>query len=192
MLAELQTIDTGDVTLTQSMIILGVVPMVIVQLFRAVIDYFWPAGPQEIKKPMFSLVGISTAVLIFYALAAKDWLMGGIIIGFAAGGGYDFAKHMGGIVKKATNGNGNKPPLVPAAVLLLCAMLIAGGCSQVQMSPQYRQQLLMSNALVQSLNGDCQAGDPNACRDGLNESAKTLQKLVDAVDVRVLKGGDGR
>jgi len=85
-----------------------------------------------------------------------------------------------------------KPPASTAGVLLLCAMLIAGGCSQVQMSPQYRQQLLMSNALVQSLNGDCQAGDPNACRDGLNESAKTLQKLVDAVDVRVLKGGDGR
>jgi len=84
------------------------------------------------------------------------------------------------------------PPKATVGVLLLCAMLIAGGCSQVQMSPQYRQQLLMSNALVQSLNSDCQAGDPNACRDGLNASAQTLQMLVDAVDARPSKGGDVR
>ena len=70
------------------------------------------------------------------------------------------------------------------AVIFALIMLIAiaaAGCSQVQMSAAYRQELVMSNVLVQSLNADCQAGDPNACKEGLNESAKVLQLLIDAV-----------
>lgn len=64
--------------------------------------------------------------------------------------------------------------------IVLAAMLFVG-CSQVQMSPAYRQELLMSNILIQSLNQDCQAGDPNACKEGLAESARIVQLLVDAV-----------
>jgi len=64
--------------------------------------------------------------------------------------------------------------------VVVCLPLL--GCSQVQMSPAYRQQLVMSSILVQSLNEDCQAGDPNACEKGLAESARILQLLVDAVE----------
>ena len=69
-----------------------------------------------------------------------------------------------------------------AIVLAVLALMIVavGGCSQVQMSPAYKQELIMSNIVVQSLNADCQAGDPNACKEGLAESAKILQLLVDA------------
>jgi hypothetical protein len=64
---------------------------------------------------------------------------------------------------------------------LILLLAILGGCSQVQMSPAYRQNLEMTNVLVQSLNEDCRAGDPNACSKGLAESAEILQLLVDAV-----------
>lgn len=56
------------------------------------------------------------------------------------------------------------------------------GCSQVQMTQAYRQQLQMATALVSSLNADCQAGDPNACKQGLAEAARTLQLFLDAAD----------
>lgn len=71
-----------------------------------------------------------------------------------------------------------------AKILILFVLLPVVGCSQVQMSPAYQQELYMSNVLVQSLNADCQAGDPNACKEGLNESAQILQLLVDAVEGR--------
>lgn len=66
-----------------------------------------------------------------------------------------------------------------AALLILAFALF--GCSQVQMSPAYRQNLEATNVLVQELDARCQAGDPNACAGGLAESAKYLQGLVTAV-----------
>jgi len=156
MLAELQTIDAGDVNLTQTMIMLGVVPMIIVQLFRAVLEYFWPAGPDGIKKPLFMLVGIGTAVLMFYLMAMTDWLVGGIIIGLTATGTYEFTKNMGGIVNK----NGIKPPIGPAATLLLCFLVLTSGCISTQPNP--RADLAASQkiftATVDSLTALIQAG----------------------------------
>jgi hypothetical protein len=91
----------------------------------------------------------------------KDWMMGGIIIGLTATGGYEFTKNMGGIVKKATvNGNGNKPPVAPAAAILLCTMLLTSGCISSQPNP--RADLLASQkiftATVDSLTAMKQAG----------------------------------
>jgi len=75
-----------------------------------------------------------------------------------------------------------------AAIFLLA--LSMSGCSEVTMSPAYRMNLERTNVLVQSLNGDCAAGDPDACSKGLAESAEILQLLVDAVSgVDSTKGG---
>jgi len=74
-----------------------------------------------------------------------------------------------------------------AAIFLLAMSL--GGCSQVTMSPAYRQNLEMTNVLVAELDARCAAGDPNACRDGLAESAEYLAGLVDAVNGVDTKGG---
>ena len=77
---------------------------------------------------------------------------------------------------------------VAFAAIFLLAMSLAG-CSQVTMSLAYRQNLEMTNIVVQSLNADCAAGDPNACKQGLAESAEILQLLVDAVHGIDTKGG---
>jgi len=75
------------------------------------------------------------------------------------------------------------------AAIFLLAMSLAG-CSQVTMSPAYRQNLEMTNAAVAELDARCKGGDPNACRDGLAESAEYLAGLVDAVNgVDSTKGG---
>jgi len=75
------------------------------------------------------------------------------------------------------------------AAIFLLAMSMSG-CSQVQMSPAYRQNLEMTNVVVAELNARCKGGDPNACRAGLAESADYLQMLVDAVNgIDTTKGG---
>ncbi len=80
----------------------------------------------------------------------------------------------------------NRMILLTAVALLF----LFAGCSQVQMSPAYRQQLEMTAILVGSLNDDCQAGDDKACRQGLAESAEILKLLVDAVHGVDSTGGE--
>ena len=79
--------------------------------------------------------------------------------------------------------------IVAAAFAAIFLLALSMSCSQVQLSPAYRQNLEMTNVVVQSLNADCQAGDPNACAEGLAESAQILQMLVDAVHGVDTKGG---
>jgi len=77
------------------------------------------------------------------------------------------------------------------AIILLA--LSMAGCTQVWMSPGYKQNLEATAVVVTELDARCQGGDPNACRDGLAESAKYLQDLVDAVHgVDTTKGGQRR
>lgn len=56
------------------------------------------------------------------------------------------------------------------------------GCSKVQMSPQYAKNYKESVIIVAELNKRCQEGDQNACKDGLNEAAGTLQLYLDAME----------
>jgi len=68
---------------------------------------------------------------------------------------------------------------------LITAVIVAlavAGCGKVWMSAEYKEQLEMSNVVIQSLNADCQAGDDDACRRGLNESAAIVQLIVHAVN----------
>lgn len=69
------------------------------------------------------------------------------------------------------------------AVCLLLNILLAG-CSQVQMSPPYRQTVKMSAVRVAELNKRCQAGDQQACKEGLSAASSTLNLIVDALEGR--------
>lgn len=82
-----------------------------------------------------------------------------------------------------------------AAVTAVVMVLMLSGCGKVWMTAEYREQIEMSNVVIQSLNDDCQAGDDEACRKGLNESARIVQLIVDAADgvesSAPAEGGDG-
>ena len=67
--------------------------------------------------------------------------------------------------------------IVAAALVVI----LLAGCSKVRMSADYAKTLEMSEVVVAELNARCQAGDPNACEQGLAEASKTLSLLVDAL-----------
>ena len=83
-------------------------------------------------------------------------------------------------------------PIVTATVIICAALLLgAAGCGKVWMSADYRQQVEMSNVVIQSLNSDCRAGDDDACRRGLAESAAIVQLIIDAVHGVESQAGEG-
>ena len=63
-------------------------------------------------------------------------------------------------------------------MLILCALLI-GGCN-VYMSPEYQQTVTEAAKAINGLNENCQAGDPNACKAGLDKAAKTVNMILEA------------
>lgn len=75
-------------------------------------------------------------------------------------------------------------------VFILCFVLFFAGCYGVQMTPRYRQATEMAAITVGALNEECQAGDPNACRDGLDAASETLNLIVDALHGRDSDGTD--
>jgi len=72
-------------------------------------------------------------------------------------------------------------PSILGVLILLAGVLMFAGCSKVRMSSEYAVQLEISALNVSELNKRCQAGDDVACKEGLNEAAKTLNLLVDAL-----------
>jgi len=73
----------------------------------------------------------------------------------------------------------------------LPAMLMIGGCSDVQMTPAYHAQLQRAVMVSRELNQRCMEGEQAACQEGLAETSKTLQLLLDAANgVDSAKGGE--
>lgn len=67
-------------------------------------------------------------------------------------------------------------------ILIIIVLLVCAGCSQVQMSPPYRQTVQMSAIRVSELNERCQGGDAVACKEGLAAASKTLDLIVEAME----------
>lgn len=77
--------------------------------------------------------------------------------------------------------------------LLIAAMVIGWGCAErVSMSPGYARQVELASITADELNRRCQAGDPNACRVGLQRTTETLRLIIDAMHGRSSEGGDVR
>ncbi len=66
-------------------------------------------------------------------------------------------------------------------ILAICILFLMG-CSQVQMSPDYAAALRQAAIMAEVRNVDCQAGDPNECRENSQHCTETLKLLVDALD----------
>jgi len=178
---QIQKLSDIKITITPIMMMMSVFVSFAIQFIKAILERWSFFSADEIKKTLFPMITIALTMAAFYLAGVTEWPLAGAVMGLAASGGYTSFSGSAGLVKK--------PPAVLATTLLLCVMLLLAGCSQVQMSPPYRQNLEMTNIVVQSLNEDCQAGDPNACSKGLAESAEILQLLVDAVHGTTLKGG---
>jgi len=63
-------------------------------------------------------------------------------------------------------------------LIVIILILLIVGCSQVQMSAGYREQLESSAIVVAELNRRAQAGDVEAAKRGLNVASETLNLLV--------------
>jgi hypothetical protein len=167
-----------EVTLTPLMIVLAVPISFAIQFIKALANRLEFFKAEEISKSLFPMLSIVLTCLVYMMAGVENWIIAGVVMGLAASGGYQAFNGSAKLVSKS------KALTTAAALILICALLLIAGCSQIQMSPAYKQELYMSNVLVQSLNKDCQAGDPNACKQGLDESAKILQLLVDGVEGR--------
>jgi len=171
---QIKNLSDIEVNLTPLMMAMAIPISFAIQFIKALANKLEFFRAEEIKKSLFPIVSIALTVGAYWLAGIQEYLLAGIVMGLAASGGYQAFNGTAKLIKK----NGG------TAIIIVCAMLLIFGCSQVQMSPAYQQELYMSNVLVQSLNADCQAGDPNACKEGLNESAQILQLLVDAVEGR--------
>lgn len=69
-------------------------------------------------------------------------------------------------------------------VIFVAIVCLLAGCSEVQMSPPYRQSVQASAIRVAELNKRCQAGDQTACKEGLAAASSTLNLIVDAMEGR--------
>lgn len=116
------------------------------------------------------LLCIAAATLAAYLLSLPQWLMVGIITGAACNKIYDWSKDIG--LRQSS------------AIMIILLLVFVVGCSQVTMSPEYQRTVKMAAVAVNELNARCQAGDPNACKEGLAEASKTLNLIVDAMQGR--------
>ena len=66
-------------------------------------------------------------------------------------------------------------------LVLVCLLM---GCSGVQMSPPYRAETERMNNRLTELNKRCQAGDAEACKEGLRIAAVHVERIVDALHGR--------
>lgn len=76
------------------------------------------------------------------------------------------------------------------SIILILFVLTFTGCCAGGLPPRYRQTVEMSAIAVGELNKACQAGDPNACREGLDAASETLNLIVDAMYGRDSDGTD--
>ena len=73
---------------------------------------------------------------------------------------------------------------VIVAVCLLLAAALFTGCSGVQMTPPYRAETERMNNRLLELNKRCQAGDAEACKEGLRIATVHVERIVDAMHGR--------
>ena len=172
MLAKIaDTISLEGVTVTSNMMVIGVGVSLVVELVKAVLSR-WSGFTAEMRKPLLPLVGIGLSMLAFGVAGTENWLLGGIVVGLAAGGGYDFIK---GVTQKAGK-VGSAAPLL--ATLILVSLAGCRAYMQPQLKTQFEQATILSRAWLE----DCEAGNDEACKEGLRLCNETMELVVDAMN----------
>jgi len=75
-----------------------------------------------------------------------------------------------------------KKKIVVFSILMMFFVLNIISCQEAYLPPNVSTEVYLAEALVTELNERCQAGDPNACCEGLNKAATTLTLVVDALE----------
>lgn len=136
----------------------------------------------------------AVGVKLFGGLPVADCVQLGVAIGLMAAGGYDALTAFSAAKKDAAEltshvnlfdsdpaappmPSGVKPPL-SMLIALLALLLLAGGCSAPLFTAEQKLLLNQSSAVVSELDTRCQAGDDQACREGLHAAAETLRRLA--------------
>jgi len=88
MLESNELINNLNVTMTPTMYVIGLVVALAVEFIKALLSRF-SFVTAEIKKPLFPLIGIGLSAMAFAIGGLENWLIAGVIIGLATGGGYD-------------------------------------------------------------------------------------------------------
>ena len=91
MLESNELLTNLNVTMTPTMYVTGLVVALAVEFIKAMISR-WAFVTDEIKKPLFPLIGICLSSMAFAICGLENWLIAGVIIGLATGGGYDMFK----------------------------------------------------------------------------------------------------
>ncbi|MCE5186065.1 MAG: hypothetical protein LLF76_08075 [Planctomycetaceae bacterium] len=156
-----------SVTIPQSLMFIVVIIGVVVQFLRdlASLDKF---------KRFIPYVSILAGIIYsFFSIGYPDCIMVGIAIGLMASGGYDAINTFSD--KKIAETAKTAAPLI-----LIVLLLFVAGCPHPLFTQE--QQLLLQQAepIVTELDTRCQAGDQQACTDGLHQAAITLQALTAA------------
>lgn len=176
------------VTIPQSLIFVVAIIGIVVQFLRefAALDKF---------KRFIPYVSIVCGIVYsFFTVGYPDCVMIGIAIGLMASGGYDAVHsfsdskkfdlivpgnpsniNTGMTAKTANPQTGALPPLI-----LLCSLLFLTGCPHPLFTQEQRLNLQQAEIVVTELDARCQAGDAQACKDGLHQAAITLQQLTAA------------
>jgi len=88
MLEGTEIVNTLNVTMTPTMYVIGLVVALAVEFIKAILSR-WSFITSEIKKPLLPLIGVLLSSMAFVIGGVENWLIAGVIIGLATGGGYD-------------------------------------------------------------------------------------------------------
>jgi len=91
MLESNELINNLNVTMTPTMYVIGLVVALAVEFIKAILSR-WSFVTAEIKKPLFPLIGVCLSSMAFAIGGQENWMIAGVIIGLATGGGYDMFK----------------------------------------------------------------------------------------------------
>ena len=64
-------------------------------------------------------------------------------------------------------------------VIVISILIMFSGCN-VYMSPEYQATVRDAAEAINGLNENCQAGDDEACKQGLERAAETVNMILDA------------
>lgn len=154
-------------------IVLGI--SVLVQFLRE----FSAIEPYKRFLPYLCIALGAAAVWLFGGLPLADCIQLGVAIGLMAAGGYDalaaFAKKTEAL---PDNPSSIVPPQSSLIALIAVGLLFVGGCAAPLFTPIQRLRLDQAVVIVEEFDSRCQAGDDQACRDGLAKAAQTLRILA--------------